>query len=97
MTKKYGLIQKRSTPRKDERFSLIKPFEILKSLFLKSSIRNPNIFYYPINGYQQIWDSMKNSCQNTSSKIFLNSEFISCKIRNNKIEKIKWKDFKVIK
>ena len=37
---------------------------------------------------------MKNSCQNTSSKIFLNSEFISCKIRNNKIEKIKWKDFK---
>lgn len=95
MTKKVWIDPKKIDPIfADERFSLIKPFEILKSLFLKSSIRNPNIFYYPINGYQQIWDSMKNSCQNTSSKIFLNSEFISCKIKNNKIEKIKWKDFK---
>ncbi len=78
----------------DERFSLIKPIEILKSLVKKNSIRNPNNFYYPELGYQQIWDEMKVSCDKNEQGIITRAEFLKCHIKNNKIEKIFWKNHK---
>ena len=78
----------------DERFSPIKPMEIVKSLLVKTSSRNPDIFYYPAMGYQQIWDEMQASCANTSLPIHIQTEYIECQLENNVIKKISWIDRK---
>ena len=43
----------------NQRFSIIKPFEVFKQFIFPSPKLNPSTFYYPkFGGFQAIWDSM---------------------------------------
>lgn len=74
-----------------QRFSLIKPKEIIKKIFFQKNL-NPTFFYYPkFGGYQAIWDAISENVKNDGAKIINNEEIYSIEINNNKIDKVKTK------
>lgn len=75
-----------------QRFSLIKPKEIIKKIFFQKNL-NPTNFYYPkFGGYQAIWDAMCENIKKDGARVINNEEIYELEIYNNKITKVKTKN-----
>ena len=73
----------------NQRFSIIKPFEVFKQFIFPSPKLNPSTFYYPkFGGFQAIWDSMLETLKKNGTDVFLNSYPTKIYLNQNIIEKI---------
>jgi protoporphyrinogen oxidase len=69
-----------------QRFSLIKPKEIIKKFLFTKKNLNPSTFYYPkYGGYQSIWNAMSEKLKNEGVSIVTTEEIFEINLENNKI------------
>ncbi|MDA8855624.1 FAD-dependent oxidoreductase [Alphaproteobacteria bacterium] len=78
----------------DERFSLLKPVEIIRAFVLRATTRNPGFVFYPTGGYQQIWNEMAKVCTKGQTTLNFESELTETVVENNVITSISVKDLR---
>lgn len=97
-TKVWGNCEKIDPNFVVQRFSIVKPLEIIKQFIIPSPKLNPSTFYYPeYGGFQAIWDSMAETIKKNKAEIHLKSYPVSLTLNGNEIVEMEIKQGEKIK
>jgi protoporphyrinogen oxidase len=72
----------------DQRFSLIRPFEVAKRLLLPRQELNPATFYYPRRGFQQLWDCLADYLGRDGERILYQTEPSRIEVDGHRIARV---------
>ncbi len=72
----------------DQRFALVRPFEVVKRLFFPRQELNPSIVFYPRRGFQQLWDAIAAHVTGAGQEVLTQTEPVRLDVENDRIVRI---------
>lgn len=74
----------------EQRFALVHPMAVLKKTIFPRQELNPSIFYYPRNGFQQLWDNMASYLKRDGQNIRYDALPSKLEIRQDRIVRVEY-------
>lgn len=72
----------------NQRFSLVRPSAVIRKLIFPKQDLNPSQFYYPRNGFRQLWDNMADYLEREGNQLMFNTVPKRIELKDNRITHI---------
>ena len=72
-----------------QRFAAVHPYEVLKKVLFPKQELNPSIFYYPRQGYQQLWDCMAEYLVREGHRVCFGAQPVRVEVEGDRIVQLR--------